>query len=81
MAELEFRLPSLGMNVEEASVEEWLVGVGDSVGEGQEIVMVATDKAESGLPTPYAGTISAIHVAVGQTVAVGTLLATISAQA
>jgi pyruvate/2-oxoglutarate dehydrogenase complex dihydrolipoamide acyltransferase (E2) component len=78
MAELQFRLPNLGMNVEEAIIEEWLVGVGDTIEEGKEIVVVATDKAQSGLPAPYSGTVSVIHVPAGETVEVGTLLCTLT---
>jgi pyruvate dehydrogenase E2 component (dihydrolipoamide acetyltransferase) len=77
MAREEFRLPSLGMNMEEAEVLEWLVDVGEEVAEGQEIVNVATDKVEQGLPSPYTGTVAAVHAADGDTVAVGALLATI----
>ena len=77
MAREEFRLPSLGMNMEEAEVVEWLVDVGEEVAEGQEIVNVATDKVEQGLPSPYTGTIAVVHAADGDTVTVGALLATI----
>jgi pyruvate/2-oxoglutarate dehydrogenase complex dihydrolipoamide acyltransferase (E2) component len=80
MASLEFRLPNLGMNIEEAEIEEWHVEVGEEIGEGQEIVSVGTDKAQTELPAPFAGTVRAIHAAAGQTVTVGSLLATIEAR-
>jgi 2-oxoisovalerate dehydrogenase E2 component (dihydrolipoyl transacylase) len=79
MATLEWRLPDLGMNIEEAEIEEWHVAVGDPVGEGQEIVSVGTDKAQTELAVPFAGTVSAIHAGPGETVSTGALLASIEA--
>lgn len=77
MAEHELRLPKFGMQMTEATVEAWLVSDGDSVSEGQEIVTVSTDKVDSDLESPAAGSLK-IAVAAGETVAVGTLLGVIS---
>ena len=77
MAEHELRLPKFGMQMAEGTIEAWLVSDGDDVREGQEIVTVSTDKVDSDIESPATGTLT-IHVAAGQTVAVGTLLGTIS---
>lgn len=77
MADLELRLPRLGMSIQEATVCKWLVEEGAVVEEGQPLVLVEMEKAESELPSPTAGTIINIRAAVGETVAVGTLLAII----
>lgn len=77
MADLEFRLPKLGMSILEGTVTEWLVSEGDAIGEGQGIVMVEMDKAETELPAPIAGTVVSIAATAGDVVEVGELLATI----
>jgi pyruvate/2-oxoglutarate dehydrogenase complex dihydrolipoamide acyltransferase (E2) component len=78
MAELEFRLPKLAMTMQEGTVEEWLVAEGDTVEEGQDMVVVSTDKVDNTMPAPGSGTVTRIAVPAGETVDVGTLLATIS---
>jgi 2-oxoglutarate dehydrogenase E2 component (dihydrolipoamide succinyltransferase) len=77
MADLEFRLPKLGMSVLEGTISEWLVGEGAEVEEGQPLLVAEMDKAEIDLPSPIAGTIVRIAAAAGVTVEVGTLLAVI----
>jgi pyruvate/2-oxoglutarate dehydrogenase complex dihydrolipoamide acyltransferase (E2) component len=57
MTDLDFRLPKLGMSIVEATISEWLVEEGAVVEEGQPLVVVEMDKAESDLPSPIAGTI------------------------
>jgi len=67
------------MAIEEAVVEDWLVAVGDAVSEGQDIVVVATDKANTSLASPYTGVVREIHAESGEDVGVGALLATFEA--
>lgn len=77
MAELEFRLPRLAMTMQEGAIEEWLVAEGDTVEEGQDMVVVSTDKVDNTMPAPASGTVLRILVPAGDTVDVGTLLAVI----
>jgi len=77
MADLEFRLPKLGMSIVEGTISQWLVDEGAAVEEGQPLVVVETDKAETDLPSPVAGTIVRVAAVAGETVDVGTLLAVI----
>jgi len=73
----EFKLPSVGENVDKADVGNLRVKVGDVV-EAQQIVMeIETDKAVFELPCPQAGRITAIHVKPGTQVSVGTPLMTL----
>jgi pyruvate/2-oxoglutarate dehydrogenase complex dihydrolipoamide acyltransferase (E2) component len=65
------------MQIEEGVITEWFVQVGDSVAEGQEIVMVETDKVETALPCPFAGTVVKLFAESGETVPIGGLLAEI----
>ena len=72
MAQKEFRLPDVGEGLTEADIVAWHVKPGDTVRINQVIVDIETAKAVVELPSPYAGTVSALLVEVGQTVDVGT---------
>jgi pyruvate dehydrogenase E2 component (dihydrolipoamide acetyltransferase) len=68
-------LPKWGQNMVEATVAEWHKQVGDSVGEGEEIAEISTDKLDSALEAPAAGTLAEIVVAAGEDAEVGDVLA------
>jgi pyruvate/2-oxoglutarate dehydrogenase complex dihydrolipoamide acyltransferase (E2) component len=78
VTEHELRLPKLGMAMTEASVEEWLVADGATVDEGQEVVVIQTDKVDSTLDAPAARTIRIISEA-RSTIEVGELMVRIEA--
>jgi len=67
----EFRLPDVGEGLTEADIVAWHVQPGDTVKINQIIVDIETAKAVVELPSPFAGTVSALLVEVGQTVDVG----------
>lgn len=67
----EFRLPDVGEGLTEADIVAWHVRPGDTVTINQVIVDIETAKAVVELPSPYAGTVSALLVDEGQTVDVG----------
>jgi 2-oxoisovalerate dehydrogenase E2 component (dihydrolipoyl transacylase) len=73
----EFRLPDVGEGLTEADIVSWHVKPGDTVAINQIIVEIETAKAVVELPSPYAGTVSALLVAEGQTVDVGIPIITI----
>jgi pyruvate dehydrogenase E2 component (dihydrolipoamide acetyltransferase) len=73
-----FVLPDLGEGLEDADVVHWLVSVGDEVAADQPLVEVETAKANVEIPCPFAGTVTTIHAAAGDTVAVGAPLVTIT---
>ncbi|MDQ4065871.1 MAG: 2-oxo acid dehydrogenase subunit E2, partial [Actinomycetota bacterium] len=73
----DFKLPDLGEGVTEAEVDRWLVKEGDVIAEDDPLVELITDKATAEVPSPYAGTVTKIHVEAGQVVPVGTVLVTI----
>ena len=68
----EFRLPDVGEGLTEADIVSWHVKPGDTVTINQVIVDIETAKAVVELPSPYAGTVTALLVEEGQTVDVGT---------
>ena len=64
-------MPALGESVSEGTVTRWLKNVGDSVAVDEALLEVSTDKVDTEIPSPVAGTLLAIDVAVDTTVAVG----------
>ena len=70
-------MPALGESVSEGTVTRWLKGVGDSVAVDEALLEVSTDKVDTEIPSPVAGTIISIDVAVDATVPVGARLAVI----
>lgn len=70
-------MPQLGESVVEGTVSKWLVQVGDTVDEFDPLLEVSTDKVDTEVPSPMAGTILKIFVEEDQTVEAGTLLALI----
>ncbi|WP_278236416.1 dihydrolipoamide acetyltransferase family protein [Isoptericola sp. AK164] len=71
-----FRLPDLGEGLTESEIVEWKVSVGDTVTLNQAIAEVETAKAMVEIPSPFAGTVAALHAAEGDVVEVGEPLVT-----
>ncbi len=76
----EFKLPDLGEGLTEAEIDKWLVKEGETIAEDDPLVEVITDKATAEIPSPYAGTVTKIHVGEGEVVPVGTVLITIGSE-
>ena len=72
-------MPALGESVSEGTVTRWLKNVGDSIAVDEALLEVSTDKVDTEIPSPVAGTLLAIDVAVDTTVAVGARLGLIGA--
>jgi len=72
-------MPALGESVTEGTVTRWLKNVGDTINVDEPLLEVSTDKVDTEIPSPAAGTILAIDVPVDTTVAVGARLALIGA--
>jgi 2-oxoglutarate dehydrogenase E2 component (dihydrolipoamide succinyltransferase) len=70
-------MPALGESVTEGTVTRWLKNVGDSVAVDEALLEVSTDKVDTEIPSPVAGTLQEILVAEDETVPVGTDLAVI----
>jgi 2-oxoisovalerate dehydrogenase E2 component (dihydrolipoyl transacylase) len=71
MAVRHFKLPDPGEGLVEAEIVTWKVKVGDTVKINDVIVEIETAKSLVELPVPYAGTVTELLVAEGETVAVG----------
>ena len=72
-------MPALGESVSEGTVTRWLKNVGDLVAVDEALLEVSTDKVDTEIPSPVAGTLLAIDVAVDTTVPVGARLGLIGA--
>jgi 2-oxoglutarate dehydrogenase E2 component (dihydrolipoamide succinyltransferase) len=70
-------LPALGESVVEGTITKWLVKEGDRVERDQPLVEVSTDKVDAEIPAPEAGVLVRILVPEGETIPVGTALATL----
>jgi 2-oxoglutarate dehydrogenase E2 component (dihydrolipoamide succinyltransferase) len=70
-------LPALGESVTEGTVTRWLKKVGDTIAVDEALVEVSTDKVDTEIPSPFAGTVQQILVQEDETVAVGAVLAII----
>jgi pyruvate dehydrogenase E2 component (dihydrolipoamide acetyltransferase) len=74
----EVTLAALGASVTEGTVIRWFKGVGDPVEADEPLLEVSTDKVDTEIPAPVAGTLATIHAGVDETVQIGTPLATIA---
>ncbi len=70
-------LPELGESVTEGTVTRWLKEVGDSVEVDEPIVEISTDKVDTEIPSPVAGTLLEIKVQEDEDIEVGEALAVI----
>jgi 2-oxoglutarate dehydrogenase dihydrolipoamide succinyltransferase (E2 component) len=77
----EVTMPQMGVSVAEGTIVEWRKRPGDWVEADEAVCDVTTDKIDVEIPSPAAGRLERILVEPGTTVAVGTLLAEINAEA
>jgi pyruvate dehydrogenase E2 component (dihydrolipoamide acetyltransferase) len=75
----EVKLPALGESVTEGTVTRWLKAVGDTVEADEPLVEVSTDKVDTELPSPVAGTLLEIRIGEDETAEVGAVLAIVGA--
>ena len=77
---IEVKVPDLGDGLDSGDVLNILVTVGDVVRAEQGIVELETEKAVAEIPTTQAGRVAAVHVQVGETVAIGASLITLDTE-
>jgi len=74
---IEFKLPSLGADMDQGKLVEWKVKPGDAVKRGQVVAVVDTSKAAVEVEIWQDGTMFEQLVSVGEAVPVGTVIATL----
>src|SRR5437588_308669 len=71
-------MPQMGVSVSEGTITKWLKQVGETVEADESLLEISTDKVDTEVPSPGSGVVQEILVQEGQTVEVGTKLATIA---
>jgi pyruvate dehydrogenase E2 component (dihydrolipoyllysine-residue acetyltransferase) len=71
-------MPQMGVSVSEGTITKWLKSVGDTVEADESLLEISTDKVDTEVPSPGTGVLQEILVEEGETVEVGTKLATIA---
>ena len=79
MGETLVRMPKLADTLVEGTVGQWLKQVGDTIGQGEPLASIETDKVTTEITSPAAGTLLELLVPEGQTVPVETVIARIGA--
>ena len=74
---IEFNMPALGADMDEGTLNEWLIKPGDTITRGQIVAVVETTKAAVEIECWHDGVVGELLDPIGQTVAVGTPLATL----
>ena len=74
-------MPALGESVTEGTVTRWLKEVGEEVALDEPLLEVSTDKVDTEIPSPAAGTLTEILVGEDETVEIGARLARIGGEA
>ena len=77
MANFDIIMPKMGESIEEATITNWFVKEGDTVEEDDVLLEIATDKVDSEIPSPVAGTVKKVLFKQDEVVAVGTVIAVI----
>lgn len=77
MAKVELIMPKLGESVIEATILNWEKEVGDTIEMDENVVVIATDKVDTEVPSPVEGKLVEILFQEGDTVAIGTAIAII----
>ncbi len=73
----EVTLPALGESVTEGTISRWLKAVGDTVAADEPLLEVSTDKVDTEIPSPAAGTLLEIRFQEDDVAEVGAVLAII----
>jgi 2-oxoglutarate dehydrogenase dihydrolipoamide succinyltransferase (E2 component) len=74
-------MPKMGESIQEGKILRWLKKPGDKVEKDETILEISTDKVDSEIPSPASGILTKLVVPEQETVAVGTVIATIETDA
>ena len=77
---VEVRMPQMGETVTEGTITAWLKSPGDTVAVDEPLLEISTDKVDSEIPSPVAGTVAELVVPEGETVPIGELIARITVE-
>jgi len=80
-ASVDVVMPQMGESITEGTVSKWLKAVGDTVEKDEALLEISTDKVDAEVPSPAGGKVLSINVKEGETVEVGSVLATVGSSA
>ncbi len=80
MAQVELIMPKMGESIIEATILKWVKNVGDTIELDETILEIATDKVDSEIPSPVAGTLAKILFQENDVVEVGKVIAIIATE-
>ncbi|MFT4665274.1 MAG: 2-oxoglutarate dehydrogenase E2 component (dihydrolipoamide succinyltransferase) [Polaribacter sp.] len=80
MAQVELIMPKMGESIMEATILKWVKQVGDTVEIDETILEIATDKVDTEIPSPVAGTIAEILFNEDDVVGIGKVIAIIATE-
>jgi 2-oxoglutarate dehydrogenase E2 component (dihydrolipoamide succinyltransferase) len=75
---IDIQMPQMGESIVEGTLTKWLKKPGDHVERDEPIFEISTDKVDTEIPSPAAGTLAEILVQEGTTVGIGTIMARIN---
>ncbi|MGB9455624.1 MAG: biotin/lipoyl-containing protein, partial [Bryobacteraceae bacterium] len=70
-------MPQMGESIVEGTLTKWLKKPGDHVDRDEPLFEISTDKVDTEIPSPAAGTLSEVMVEEGKTVGINTVVARI----
>src|SRR5918998_4701405 len=71
-------MPQMGVSVSEGTITKWLKQPGETIEADEPLLEISTDKVDTEVPSPATGVVQELLAQEGETVAVGTKLATIA---
>ncbi len=74
---VEVNMPKFGATMETGEIAKWLKAVGDKVEKGEPIAEVTTEKITNDVEAPASGTVESLLFEEGESVEIGTVIATI----
>lgn len=79
--EVDVVMPKMGESIQEGTILRWVKNVGDAIERDEVLLEISTDKVDTEVPSPSAGTLTAQLAAVGEVVEVGAVIAKLSTSA
>ena len=78
---MDVEMPKLGESITEGTIVKWLKQPGDTIEKDENLLEISTDKVDSEIPSPYAGTVKELMAGEGDVVEVGSVIARIESGA
>ena len=78
MSDTKVIMPQMGESIFEGTITKWLKSKGDKIQRDEPLFEISTDKIDSEIPAPAAGTLKEIIIPEGETVEINTVVALIA---